>query len=234
MLNTIDDDNISLKSLDGAYCSICISSLINDISKLSCNHSFHEKCINEWLKLKKSCPLCRTSIIIPNLDVLPPININTRVFSFNPYFGILSFIFIIFNFFSNFYLDFNISQSNNPINKTLINNQTLNISKSNNNYSIFFVFVTDVFYMMMYYYASKFLILYTTQNLCSIATVSICTVFNIVVHLIYILDTFKKYDDTIYEFSKRSKNIFIVSVILYGSSLFLKTVFLIIHIKINN
>jgi hypothetical protein len=29
---------------------------------LKCNHSFHFKCINEWLKLKKNCPLCRTQI----------------------------------------------------------------------------------------------------------------------------------------------------------------------------
>ena len=27
--------------------------------KLGCTHFFHKKCISQWLRLKKSCPLCK-------------------------------------------------------------------------------------------------------------------------------------------------------------------------------
>jgi hypothetical protein len=29
------------------------------ISKLSCGHEYHPECIDEWLRLNPSCPLCR-------------------------------------------------------------------------------------------------------------------------------------------------------------------------------
>lgn len=36
--------------------------LEKDISLLECGHQFHEECINEWMKKKKECPLCRQKI----------------------------------------------------------------------------------------------------------------------------------------------------------------------------
>ena len=46
-------------------CSIC-----HDIYKckeykrsLVCNHTFHKKCIDKWLKQNINCPMCRTEII---------------------------------------------------------------------------------------------------------------------------------------------------------------------------
>ena len=45
-------------------CSICLDNYnIGDkISILSCNHIFHTKCLNEWLKKKEECPLCRIEL----------------------------------------------------------------------------------------------------------------------------------------------------------------------------
>lgn len=31
--------------------------------KLNCNHHFHKKCIDKWLKKNPSCPICRKDII---------------------------------------------------------------------------------------------------------------------------------------------------------------------------
>jgi hypothetical protein len=39
-------------------CSICLDA-IDKGTTLSCQHTFHEGCINTWFKHKASCPLCR-------------------------------------------------------------------------------------------------------------------------------------------------------------------------------
>lgn len=46
-------------------CAICLNDTIKDkdiIKKLYCNHTFHKKCINKWLKINNTCPFCRTYI----------------------------------------------------------------------------------------------------------------------------------------------------------------------------
>lgn len=30
---------------------------------LKCGHSYHEKCIREWLEIKGDCPICKKHII---------------------------------------------------------------------------------------------------------------------------------------------------------------------------
>ena len=47
-------------------CIICTDSYIENelVCVLSCNHFFHEKCIEEWIKYKNECPICRTNIPI--------------------------------------------------------------------------------------------------------------------------------------------------------------------------
>jgi len=45
-------------------CAICIDELSNNSdqnSTLPCGHVFHKVCINEWLKKKEECPVCRKS-----------------------------------------------------------------------------------------------------------------------------------------------------------------------------
>ena len=44
-------------------CSICLEELkINPTTKLSCNHYFHNNCINLWKEKKNICPICRKPI----------------------------------------------------------------------------------------------------------------------------------------------------------------------------
>lgn len=46
-------------------CSICLESYNNqDIYILHCQHSFHRDCLNDWIKHKSNCPLCRVRIIL--------------------------------------------------------------------------------------------------------------------------------------------------------------------------
>ena len=41
-------------------CCICLDYLNNDNKTLCCYHSFHTSCIDKWLKINLTCPLCRT------------------------------------------------------------------------------------------------------------------------------------------------------------------------------
>jgi hypothetical protein len=42
-------------------CSICLSGLKTPDKNrlLDCDHTFHKKCINKWLTLRNTCPICR-------------------------------------------------------------------------------------------------------------------------------------------------------------------------------
>lgn len=33
------------------------------VFKTDCNHLFHERCLDEWLKIKEECPSCRRPAI---------------------------------------------------------------------------------------------------------------------------------------------------------------------------
>lgn len=59
----------SLKKLKGSSdnvknnerCSICLESFEedDDVSRMPCDHIYHENCIVKWLKTNHTCPLCR-------------------------------------------------------------------------------------------------------------------------------------------------------------------------------
>ena len=57
-----EDDDIEKE------CPICSEILDTDdnnafvVSIQSCNHRFHEKCLQDWLDRDQSCPICRTKI----------------------------------------------------------------------------------------------------------------------------------------------------------------------------
>lgn len=40
-------------------CCICLDDDIKNTKTLLCGHIFHQKCIEEWLQIEESCPLCR-------------------------------------------------------------------------------------------------------------------------------------------------------------------------------
>jgi hypothetical protein len=40
-------------------CSVCLEELSHHGYETNCHHVFHENCINNWLKIKNVCPICR-------------------------------------------------------------------------------------------------------------------------------------------------------------------------------
>jgi hypothetical protein len=47
-------------------CSICMKPMKveKNIAEMECSHTFHKKCINEWLAIKRTCPCCRSRAVI--------------------------------------------------------------------------------------------------------------------------------------------------------------------------
>ena len=57
---------IHIKEPRGIICSICIDECEEQKNKawiqVRCKHKFHDTCIDEWLKISKTCPNCRINV----------------------------------------------------------------------------------------------------------------------------------------------------------------------------
>ena len=57
-------DNPFLNINENLNCIICFDEeKIDDIVLLECEHKFHLQCINNWIKVKNECPLCKKNIV---------------------------------------------------------------------------------------------------------------------------------------------------------------------------
>ena len=66
-------------SVSDNNCAVCLTDLNSSKTKqLTCNHVFHENCINPWLVDKDTCPLCR-EVVKKTLPTTPIINININI-----------------------------------------------------------------------------------------------------------------------------------------------------------
>ena len=57
-----ENDNLIINK---EYCNICCEDYIIGQYKRtlpSCNHIFHKKCVDKWLKTKSNCPVCRNEL----------------------------------------------------------------------------------------------------------------------------------------------------------------------------
>lgn len=57
-------DKERLISGEDAICSICLGKYQDndELRELSCTHCFHVECVDKWLKINASCPLCKHEI----------------------------------------------------------------------------------------------------------------------------------------------------------------------------
>ena len=61
-------DTVSVISFaDDTCCSVCIDNFDTtekDVVKLkNCNHIFHKECIDKWIKINRTCPICRKDVV---------------------------------------------------------------------------------------------------------------------------------------------------------------------------
>ncbi|KAJ8773570.1 hypothetical protein K2173_005816 [Erythroxylum novogranatense] len=49
---------------EDAVCCICLAKYVNndDLRELPCAHFFHKECVDKWLKISASCPLCKSEL----------------------------------------------------------------------------------------------------------------------------------------------------------------------------
>jgi len=46
------------------HCSICFEQYEKEnYVAVKCGHTFHKDCIEKWLRIRQTCPLCRESVI---------------------------------------------------------------------------------------------------------------------------------------------------------------------------
>ncbi len=52
-------------------CCICLEDIEDetDLTRTKCNHTYHTNCINEWLENHNTCPLCRSELSEPFIDL---------------------------------------------------------------------------------------------------------------------------------------------------------------------
>ncbi|KAJ0704796.1 putative transcription factor C2H2 family [Helianthus annuus] len=63
----------SVDDVNGSGCSICLADYKpEDVVRLlpDCDHLFHCKCIDTWLKVHPTCPVCRDSPLPIKLEIL--------------------------------------------------------------------------------------------------------------------------------------------------------------------
>ncbi len=54
-------------------CPVCLESITNAKKSAvlkKCGHSYHFKCLNNWLEKSHSCPLCRNKVMLSSEDIV--------------------------------------------------------------------------------------------------------------------------------------------------------------------
>ncbi|KAL2236079.1 E3 ubiquitin-protein ligase At1g63170 [Sesamum indicum] len=49
---------------EDAVCCICLSEYVNndELRELPCSHFFHKECVDKWLRINATCPLCKAEV----------------------------------------------------------------------------------------------------------------------------------------------------------------------------
>lgn len=71
-------------------CSICLD-VIDNSFKSNCGHYFHKYCIDKWLNINNTCPICRKSYII-----VKEISYNNNSLNINIIIYIIYIIYVIY------------------------------------------------------------------------------------------------------------------------------------------
>ena len=62
--NNNNNNNVGQRDEENNQCTICLEGFqVGDVRRaLPCMHTFHQNCVDRWLNIHRSCPICRTEI----------------------------------------------------------------------------------------------------------------------------------------------------------------------------
>ncbi|XAR69961.1 hypothetical protein NMG60_11001749 [Bertholletia excelsa] len=65
-----DEDIECCRKEDDVKCSICQEEYVSgdEVGRLECKHGYHVVCIQQWLRLKNWCPICKASVVPSQLS----------------------------------------------------------------------------------------------------------------------------------------------------------------------
>jgi len=226
---------IILMSTD-IQCSICLTDLEKNIKKLKCDHSFHQNCINEWINTNiNTCPLCRDTISLSKITVLPINNhippngviipdgvINYTQFTnkFKKNLAIMFYSLTVFFFLGSLLSNtISIFRTNNYINdKIRFYNETELNGYNSNTYSGEAFILLDALFIILYI-ITNIIILNNTRNPCVYIFHIIICVSNGIIHSQFQANTMKYLnDDVLNIYDKKYYDYCVLSIVLYGSS----------------
>jgi hypothetical protein len=222
-------------------CSICLSKLsklaISSKSHtLSCNHTYHKHCIDEWFKNNSTCPLCRTNVKIieknipvPNIIINIPITIKTRTtkekttniiiyISF-----LIYYLFILFHMGSAVYYYYQSHHINTKINNYI---KTLNDTElgdhNHNTYAEEILLVSDIVYYFMFFLTQTIVLKNVTSCCCNIigSIITCCgfVIANFIIHSQFYNNTNSYLNDKNLNFDSSYSNDLELANLLYYCS----------------
>ncbi len=221
-------------------CSICLTDLKKNIKTLKCKHPFHENCINDWIANNNTCPLCRDTISLSKITVLPidnpninnninlttiiPNNVINYIQINNKYKKYLAVIFYLLTFFfflsSTLYNTVSIFQTNKYINNIIIYyNETELNNNSSSTYSGEVLIIFDVLFLIIYI-ITNIGILNESNNCCFYFFHIIICLTSAIIHATFQKNTMNYLNDDVLDiYNKEYHDDCILSIVLYGSSL---------------
>jgi hypothetical protein len=62
--NDVENPDDSKEGSGSEECAVCMESFSagDEVRVLPCNHEFHVACVDQWLRMRSTCPLCRSNI----------------------------------------------------------------------------------------------------------------------------------------------------------------------------
>lgn len=257
-------------------CSICLGNMDNvchpnEISELnnsnescktmSCNHTFHTNCIDEWLKNNTTCPNCRFTIKIIekqiSINELPSHNITINIpitlinnhnrnrnnnvnimETFLKYFSVTLYVLLIlFNLGSSIYYYYQSQLINNNINDYI---KPLNMTElgnhDHNTYDSVVLIITDITYYFVFIITN--IILFKNINDCccsklgSCIFLSILSIANLIIHFEFNRNTKSYLTDKNFNFDSSYERDLSFAMMLFGISFACELIFLpIVYLK---
>jgi hypothetical protein len=66
--NDVENPDESKAGSSSEECAVCMESFGpgEEVRVLPCNHEFHVACVDQWLRMRSTCPLCRSDITAPS------------------------------------------------------------------------------------------------------------------------------------------------------------------------